>query len=168
MVDEDKRYEVVVKEFGNGAHITVPKEWIGQIAQVELVGPYCPPLFDNVATGRNVMMDIQVNDDELACENGLSDTSVTVTGEVIEFNNDFSNDNSEMKSEILIDAENQFYRVTVRRDAGDDGWQDSEYEVERDMDTDEFTDSDRIISLEQSGMWKPVGVVEGFGVKQSV
>lgn len=168
MNDTQKRYEVVVKEFGNGAHITVPKEQIGQIAQVEFIGPYCPPLFSQVEEGAEVVMDIEVNDDEKACESGLSDDVVAVSGEVMEFEQNVKSDGSGMRTLVLLDTGHQFYRVEIERDAGDDGWADSEYRVERDINGDEMQETDRIISMEGGSMWKPVGTVDGFGVKQKV
>lgn len=168
MSEQQQRFEALVKEFGNGAHVTVPKEWMGQIAQVEFVGPYCPPLFSTVSEGAGVILDIDTNEDELACDSGLDDEITTVSGEVLEFNQKVRNDNSGMIAQVLIDANNRFYRIEIDRDAGADGWEDSQYTVERDISGDEIQETDKVISMEGGSMWKPVGAVESFGVKQKV
>jgi hypothetical protein len=167
-MENQKKYEVAVKEFGNGAHITVPKEWIGQIAQVELVGPYCPPLFNQVTEECEIFMDVGINDDEKEMESGFDEDVLSVTGEVIEFEQTVNNDNSGMSAQVLIDAKTQFYRVRIQREAGDDGWDESEYIVEKDISGDEMQETDEIISMVGGSMWKPIGNVNGFGVKQRV
>lgn len=168
MTNHKKKFEVVAKEFGNGAHITVPKDWIGQIAQVELVGPYCPPLFAQVSEGADAVLDITINEDEKQCESGLSNDVETVSGEIIEFEQNISSDNSGMRVYLILDASNRFYRVEIQREAGDNGWEESEYTVERDISGDEMQETDEIISMEGGSMWKPIGTVNGFGVKQTV
>lgn len=167
-MSDKERYETVAKEFGNGAHITVPKQWEGHLFEVKHIGPYCPPLFENIEEEVEIAMNIEVNDDELEINTGLNNSEEEISGEVIKFEQSIKNDGKEVKAVVVIDTGSRFYKIEVNREAGDNGWENSQYKVFRDMNSEELTETNEIIELEGRAIWKPVGNVLSFGVKQTL
>lgn len=169
-IDQENKtqYETVVKEFGNGAHITVPKEWVGDLVHIEHIGPYRPPLFKNVSQNCEVVMDIDLNEDELQLEAGLDETENSVEGEVIKFEDQIQDDGTEIRFTLVIDTGKDFYKIEIKRDSGDDGWSESEYTVRRTMDSDEGLETNEIVTVNGKAMWKPIGTVSTFAVKKQV
>jgi len=45
------KLERTVKEFGNGAHVTLPSEWVGGSVEVQLIAPERPEVFSGIETG---------------------------------------------------------------------------------------------------------------------
>lgn len=164
MTSNDSPYEAVVKEFGNGAHITVPKDWLGDIIQLERVSSHNPPLFTDVETGKEVVVDVELIDNQHR-RRGYTDTDITVTGEVTDHS--ITDSKKQMTATVCIDGENRLYRITVEREVGDDGWNDSEYSIEESIDVSEFEQTDEVISLTGDTAWVPLGTVTSFAVKQT-
>lgn len=153
MSENRERLEKIASEFGNGAHVTVPKEWEGHILYIEKVCPFIPNVFSDVEEEREVVMDI--------------DTGETVSGEVIEFNVSIDRDNKGMSLDMKIDTGHDFYRVEGERNVGDDSWS-SEFDVSKGVSGDEARGSDEVITLTEGEMWRPVGTLESLAVKQKM
>lgn len=47
-----------VKEFGNGAHITLPTDWTGGVVETELIVPERPEIFDGIQVGSRITVDL--------------------------------------------------------------------------------------------------------------
>lgn len=155
MMDTETKFEAVVQEFGNGAHITVPKDWLNDIIVVENVCSLCPDLFTDAKEGAEVIIEVSNED--------------VVSGVVENFDVQVQDKKDSMWSQIVVstgEGDSEYYRVTTRREAGDDGWE-NEYTVERKLDDVEMEETDEIIALGEDGMWVEDGVVESLAVKQT-
>lgn len=153
MMDSETKFEAVVQEFGNGAHVTIPKDWLNDIVVIERVSSLCPDLFSDAQEGAKVIIEI--------------DDGETVTGEVSDFDVEVQDKQNSMWSQIIVstgEEPSDAYRVTTRRDAGDDGWE-NEYTVEKKIE--DMNETSEIIALNGDGMWVEEGTVESLAVKQS-
>lgn len=145
------RYEARATEFGNSAHITVPKDWRGGLVRVEHIGDWCPPLFAGIEQGTKVFVE--------------TDTEEELSGEVFKFEHNTSSDG--MSAYILFDTGHEIHRIETSRDVGDDGWPD-DYTLKKAIGTDEIHDSDEILHLDGSvdggAIWEPDGRVNGLAI----
>lgn len=153
MSETRDRLEKVAAEFGNGAHVTVPKDWQGQIVYIEKVCPFIPRAFSDVREEKEVVVDV--------------DTGATFIGEVIEFDVSIDGDNKGMSLNMKLDTGKDFYRVEGERSVGEDSW-DSEFTVSKAVSGDEAKGSDEIVTLTSGGMWRPEGKLESIAVKQTM
>lgn len=153
MSENRDRLEKVAGEFGNGAHVTVPKEWEGHIVYMERVCPFIPPAFADVREEKEIVMDI--------------DTGETLIGEVMEFDVSINGDNKGMSLEMQIDTGRDFYKVTSERSVGEESW-DSEFEVSKAVSGNEAKGSDEVVTLTSGGMWRPEGTLESIAVKRAM
>lgn len=145
------RFEAEATKFGNGAHVTVPKEWMGSIVRVERVGSWYPPLFEDVAEGAKVFVETKDGEE--------------FSGEVFEF--DMTVKPKKMYSRILVDTGHDLYRIETSRNVGEDGWSGT-YTLERGVGGDEIQESDEVLELDSSveggAIWEPEGEVDGLAV----
>ena len=150
----EKTYVTQVTEFGNGAHVILPKDWTGKLARIEAVGAWVPPLFTGFDKGDTVFVE--------------TDDETQLNGDVIEY--DISTDGDRIRAYFLLDTGRDFYRISIERDGMSDQWP-SNYSLERAVDGDEAREEiDEVISLEPSenggAMWAPVGSVTGIAAME--
>lgn len=152
-----------VVEFGNGAHITLPKEWVDEMVRVERLGPWVPEAFSSLSAGQEARFEFMFGNEEMAVDGVVSDDGV----EVIEVNE------TTMISRVLFEVETNgenigtTYRVVTRRSVGDDGWV-NEYVVSKDMTKDEMDEYNEVFSMDGDGMWKELGELTAISPRQSV
>jgi hypothetical protein len=158
---DTKVLECFVSDSPSGVEFDVPESWEESIVRLEKVGPSIPPLFSDVSEGVQVVMDVEVTAD------GLEQTQqLSVEGQVITFNSNITESETMLNFRIILDTGNRFYCVEVSREAGSDGWAESEYEVTRDASKEEFEKTNEILELDEDAIWVPVGTVNSFGVKK--
>lgn len=157
MGDSYDRMEQVASEFGNGAHVTVPKEWEGDIIDVERVCPFVPHQFSDVEEGGEVVVDLASGE--------------TISGEVMKFDVSTNQDNKGVSLNMKIDTGHDFYRIEGERSVGEESWG-SEFDVSKAVSGDEAYGADGIVSLEvdegQGEMWHPEGTLKSIAVKQTI
>lgn len=158
----DDKFEAIVKEFGNGAHVTLPKEYIGDIMKIERVCSLTPSLFEGITDDAEVIIDATVPED-IECP--VEDTGdVTIMGVVTDSEFYLSDENRTMHQKILVEGENRRYRIETQRDAGDEGW--GEYTLEQEIDSDEMDETGEVISMEPREWWVDIGSVTSLAVKK--
>lgn len=146
-----KGIETEAVEFGNGAHVTVPKEWVGSMVRLRRVGSYVPPMFHGVEEGKTVFVEVDSLDAPLS-------------GDVIEFKQNPQEEYLQFR--LRLDTGHDIYRLTTKRPVGADSWDDSECTIEKVIDGDEMQETDEIIEMSEGGLWKPVGAVTGVAVQR--
>lgn len=158
----DDTFESVVKEFGNSGHIIVPKDYVGDVMKVEQVCSFTPPLFESIQDDVDVVIDATIPED-IECP--VPETGeVTLVGTVCEQNYNLTKDNKTMMKTVLVECNDQRYRIETKRKTGDDSW--NTYTLEREADAEEIDDIGEILSMEPPTWWVKIGTVTSMAVKK--
>lgn len=164
MTDDDSlnQFETTPKEFGNGAHVVVPKDWSDDIILLKRVGPQVPPQFHGVAKERFVEAEFEEGEE------------LWISGPVVEVKNDVSDKN--MHAHIVLEEDHQdedvhnLYRIETDREAGDDGWCNG-YEIYKfltPVEIEEADDEIELVELPTGDTMRRVGTLKELSVKSNV
>lgn len=161
--DPQDKFETIPKEFGNGAHIVVPKDWAGDIVQLKRVGPQMPETFQNIEVSNFVEAEFETGEE------------TWISGPVTEVQLNISE--TEMKAYITLEEDHKdedvhdLYRIEANRSAGDDGWV-NDFKIFKhltEVEIEDIDDEEKLVELgDGDGTAVQVGTLKELSVKTNV
>lgn len=165
--DELRSVETGVTKSGNGAHVYLPKEWRGELVRVKRLGQYWPELLNPIKRrSEDGDEDIEVS---IKFENEKFDDELEVSGVVESI--DMNETKEQMSARLIVrnaesyDSAPDKYRVSISREVGTSGWDESEYTLFRTIE--DIDPVDEVIQADEDGLWEPIGTVSGIAITQT-